>query len=286
MRKLFYRFLILSKADYVVGFLGRRGFFSSLTERLAPPVYYYDKQDIRKIKILDVSFVVQMNDLMSQPLFFGLYMDEILCLKSHFPPNAVVIDVGANIGRWSLLIARLFKTQKVFSFEPFLKTYFYLAENISLNISLNIETFNLALNNKNEFVSMSSVNEMNSGMNFISLAQTASADQVQSVTLDDFLFKKMADKIDVIKIDVEGFEMNVLQGAAQTIEKHHPVIICEIDDQLLSKNNTTPQQIFDFFISHQYQVKRLPHMEDVLFLPSLDNIHFDIIALPYERSIS
>lgn len=283
IRKLFYQFLIFTKADYLVGFLGRRAVMLSLIHRLVPPVSYYSKSDNRKIHLYGVLFIVQMNDLMSQPLFFGLHMDEVLCLKSFFPKNAVVIDVGANIGRWSLLSAKLFQTKKIYSFEPFLKTYHRLRKNISLNSSLNIETFNLALNNKSELVTMATASEKNSGMNFISNTKSNSINQVESVTLDFFIQSHDIKKIDLMKIDVEGFEMNVLKGAQQMIQQHHPVIICEINDTLLAKNKTSPKNVFDFLVDHKYQIKKLPNMETVSILQPLENIHFDIIALPDER---
>lgn len=283
IRKLFYQFLIFTKADYLVGFLGRRAVMLSLIHRLVPPVSYYSKSDNRKIHLYGVLFIVQMNDLMSQPLFFGLHMDEVLCLKSFFPKNAVVIDVGANIGRWSLLSAKLFQTKKIYSFEPFLETYHRLRKNISLNSSLNIETFNLALNNKSELVTMATASEKNSGMNFISNTKSNSINQVESVTLDFFIQSHDIKKIDLMKIDVEGFEMNVLKGAQQMIQQHHPVIICEINDTLLAKNKTSPKNVFDFLVDHKYQIKKLPNMETVSILQPLENIHFDIIALPDER---
>lgn len=285
LRKIFYHFLIFTKADYLVGFLGRKAVMPRLITRLVPPVSYYSRSDHRKINFYGVSFIVQMNDLMSQPLFFGLHMDEILCLDIFFPKNAVVIDVGANIGRWSLLSARLFQTQKIYSFEPFLDTYNRLKKNIALNSSLDIESFNLALNNKSELVAMTTLSEKNSGMNFISNIKTDSTNQVKSVTLDSFVHTHNIKKVDLMKIDVEGFEMNVLKGAEKMIQQHHPVIICEIDDKLLAKNKTSPKNVFDFLIYHKYQIKKLPHMETISLLQPLENIHFDIVAIPSERCL-
>lgn len=285
IRNFLYKIIVLTHLDILIGFLGRRGYLMSLVERLSPPVTFYKKGDVRKIKINQIRFEIQMHDLMSQPVYFGLYMNEILCLKKHFPPDAIVIDVGANIGRWSLFVSYLFKTKKIFSFEPFYNTFLNLKKNISLNNFLDIEIYNLALNNKNEQVYINSVNESNSGLNFISTQVQNHENRIEAVTLDSFLQRKDIQKVDVIKIDVEGFEMNILEGAIETLKKDHPVLICEIDDSLLAKNNTTPLQIFELLEKNHYKIIKLPLMETLSTNSNLKNVHFDILALPQKRSL-
>ena len=273
---------IATRLDRIIGFLGRHRWFVSLVQRLAPPPSMYRPSDHRKVMLLGVQFEVQMNDLMSQPIYFGLHLDEIFCLQNVIHKNDVVIDVGANIGRWSLFVAHLYKTQMIYAFEPFQETFMKLQKNISLNQQFKIQTVNQAVSDSEGKIAMSVRDCFNTGMNQINLASPDK--NLSAVRLDFFCEINNIQKIDVIKIDVEGFEMNVLKGSENLIKQWHPKIICEIDDFLLSQNKTTPTNIFNFLQGLNYQIYQLPEMSPVTANTPIQDIHFDIVALPMKEN--
>ncbi len=288
MRNFIYKIFIFLKIDYVIGYVGRSGYLGSFVEKLAPPVSFYSSSDHRKIHFLNANFVVQMNDLMSQPLFFGLYMNEILCLKKSFPVNAVVIDVGANVGRWSLLVSQIFKTKKIFAFEPFENTFKNLLKNKINNPDVDLELINAAVGDQIKTVYMKIKDSTNSGMNSICENTDSALEQntaLESITLDHFYSHKKNEinQIDVIKIDVEGYEYHVLRGAEKIISEFQPLIICEIDDQLLGQNQTTPNEIFSFLEKYNYTIQQLPDYSTLSSDGVYKNVHFDMIALPKNR---
>lgn len=273
---------IATRFDRIVGFCGRRHWLMFAVRRLSPPPSMYSPTDQRTVRLLGVQFDVQMSDLMSQPIYFGLYLEEIFCLQSVIHKNDVVIDVGANVGRWSLLVARLFKTQMVFAFEPFKETFAKLQKNISLNQQLMIQTVNQAVSDSEDNIAMTVKNYFNTGMNQIDLS--AANKTLSAVRLDFFCETNKIQKIDVIKIDVEGFEMNVLKGSEKLIKQWRPKIICEIDDSLLLQNKIVPADIFNFLQGLNYKIYRLPQMSLVSDRTPTKDIHFDIVALPMKEN--
>ena len=80
---------------------------------------------------------------------------------------------------------------------------------------------------------------------------------VDTVAIDDLLQQQAIEPPTLVKIDVEGAEINVLQGMSQTLKEHHPIIIYEVDDEnqegLLNKR----KQVDDFLLSHGYEIKSL-----------------------------
>lgn len=128
----------------------------------------------------------------------------------------LALDIGAHIGLRSRELSPRFSA--VYAFEPNLTTYCCLVENISF--LGNITAFNVALGAKEGEVAMmeSTTRPGNSGSYFCT-AGTGT----RLRTLDSFGFKA----VDFIKIDVEGFELFVLQGGEHTIRESHPVLLLE-----------------------------------------------------------
>ena len=127
------------------------------------------------------------------------------------------IDVGMNRGNHTLFFAHLCNSREVLSFEPFL----YHIKNAERLLELNgvrdkVRMFNIALSSKKSRIDLSFGNKTTSAL---------------TVRLDDI----SPDGVSLIKIDVEGGEMEVLKGALSTIRKDKPYIIVEIFDESLDE---------------------------------------------------
>ena len=168
--------------------------------------------------------------------------DEVI---PHISNRDVALDVGAHVGIWSMRLAQHFK--RVIAFEPVPKHQECWKENMSKFISEqsnwgNISTLEtVALGPENGTATMKVPNTTNTGMASLvheTFNQRAGARwvqpgwdnfpkiQVKTRTLDSYEF----DQLDFIKIDVEWFELRVLQGAEKTIRKHKPIIYIEMHD--------------------------------------------------------
>ncbi|NTI27681.1 FkbM family methyltransferase [Rhizobium rhizogenes] len=132
-------------------------------------------------------------------------------------PAPICLDIGANIGATSILMDQLLSNGKIFAFEPHPKTYRQLERNIASNKSGNneISLFPLALGKEKTALKFRDIDQYNTGNSFLidgSLAERAQSSI--SVTVDrlDNLNIAPGHRINLAKIDVEGFEIDVLKG--------------------------------------------------------------------------
>ena len=281
-RKFFQKIVCYLYLDRILGYLGRHQIFMRLVYFLAPDPEFYKPSTVRKINFRGLEFFVKMNDMASWANYFGFFTEDIDCLRIIIPATSsdkIILDVGANNGRWALLISNFLKFSRIECFEPFPKTFEFLQENINLNknIKKEIYTHQFALGSQQGQFFMESDHIQNSGMNKISNIKTDY--QILVKTIDSFLIDQTNPAVSVIKIDVEGYEMEVLRGAKETLNKYHPAIVCEIDDSLLQINNSSPYEIFIFLEQLGYQIYKLPRFEILKSSDILKNIHIDILAL-------
>lgn len=192
------------------------------------------------------------------------------------PPNSVFIDIGANIGNHTLFMAA--KTQaRVFAFEPNKKNYYRLERNIKLSkLTANVESHNIAIGKKTATVRSVILSHENTGSAIVQQTTENDKNGVDLVRLDDFLAVNpviFGGEL-VVKIDVEGMEVDVLEGMINTIEKYKPVIICEassdkntvlIRNILLPRGYMVAASFFKsptFLIAHRDKIKNISaHIE-------------------------
>jgi FkbM family methyltransferase len=138
-------------------------------------------------------------------------------------PSKVFVDVGAHVGTWSLAFAK--KCAKVHSFEPTPRTFNYLCGNIALNnLDDRIVAHNLALAEKEGRMPIYKGSEDGGGNSLLQLLDRKPTWMVDVKTLDSMGLTNVG----MIKIDVEGFEKNVLEGAQETLKANgYPRIFFE-----------------------------------------------------------
>jgi FkbM family methyltransferase len=144
-------------------------------------------------------------------------------IKREIKSSDVVVDVGANIGIYAIPLAKRIK--KVIAFEPHPHTSEMLEKSIGLNKLQNLTLIKKAVSeNEDKLVFNLTERPMESGI--ISSNDSYTTVEVESVDLDSALAEES--KIDWVIIDVEGFEVSVLNGARNTLSKFHPDIIIEV----------------------------------------------------------
>lgn len=153
----------------------------------------------------------------------GWYMNNEMALRHRFwdiQPGQVVADVGACFGSWTL--PALAAGATVYAFEPHLQIYQELVYNASLNEFTELHPFNKAVwSTSGQILDLPQID--------LSMMRRPNDNQpvmkVSTVSLDDALAD--LDRLDWIKIDIEGAEIEVLNGARQVIDKHNPRMIIE-----------------------------------------------------------
>ena len=144
-------------------------------------------------------------------------------LQAHVVPGTVALDVGAYIGTHALLMGRLAGQGRVYAFEPQRKIYRELRRNIELNGLANVTALRYAVGAETRIVEMNpSQADKIPGESGLSVG--TGGERAELRPLDSFGFRNVS----LIKIDVEGFEDEVLAGAERLIRESRPVILLEI----------------------------------------------------------
>jgi FkbM family methyltransferase len=147
-------------------------------------------------------------------------------LSSTLKKGDVIIDAGAYIGTHTIFASKLVGPQgEVHAFEPVGKTFKELEINTELNELSNVTLHKIALGKEDKIIEMNPVNKDNAGGTQIGVG----GDKAQLKPLDSFSFRRL----DLLKIDVEEFEDDLLEGAVKTIKSHNPFIIIEVQGAYL-----------------------------------------------------
>ena len=166
--------------------------------------------------------------------------------------ESTFIDVGSHKGEVLELALKISKKGKHFAFEPIP----YLFHKLNDKYGSKCEVLNYGLSDQKKQSSFQHVttNPAYSGIKMRTYPKDEQVEtiQIQLDTLDNQL--KQHDRVDMIKIDVEGAELEVLKGAKKIIEKFHPIIVFEHGLGASDHYNTSPEDILNFFDDHQYQL--------------------------------
>jgi len=144
--------------------------------------------------------------------------------------SPVVLDIGANIGNHTLVFSRYADT--VYSFEPIPEIFSVLSRNIAQNGIENVHAFNKALSDSCGRQVIYINREGNLGASSLH-RKTGDTEEavIDSVRGDDFLSESGIERVDLIKMDVEGHEFNVLAGLEHAISRCRPLVIMEGNDE-------------------------------------------------------
>lgn len=184
----------------------------------------------------------------------GTYEKGVLEFISHyFKGKGAFADIGANIGLMSIYVAKKFPQSICHSFEAHPVTLELLKENIELNQIANIEIHPYGLGDTKTTLKIHDNLSINrGGASFVINHDGDEGYDVPVMKLDDVA----AWKVEMIKVDVEGFEMPVLNGAVETIERDHPTLIIEVSENRANAYDSS-SEIFQFVKRRGYRVYKL-----------------------------
>jgi len=176
-----------------------------------------------------------------------------------------IIDIGANAGYHSLYFSR-FASGTVYAVEPHPDIFKLLELNIKNNNITNITPLNNAIGNNDGIVYMGELEfTREANLGDLHVYNNKNKYPINCVKLDSLILPS----IDFIKIDVQGFELMVLEGSIDLIKTHNPVFIVEIEHIQLRHTNTQPHQIIEFFNDNNYDVYSLKYsyLSDYVCVP-------------------
>lgn len=213
---------------------------------------------------------------------FGSYEAGTLgFMMSYLKKGDIFVDIGANIGLMTLHASKLVgEAGRVFSIEPSKTTYEKLVRNVELNNLKNVKALNFGLGSTAQIKKL--ILNSDPGMNtFVDGSSNLNSfEEVKIEVYDDLEIFKNTNP-DLIKIDVEGFELDVLRGLQSVFSNNNgPAFIVECSSN--RENNYFKKELFDFFIGKNYKMFKLKLSKErfselleitaILELPLHDNI--------------
>lgn len=184
--------------------------------------------------------ISKCDDGILNPLFYNnsyIETSDIRVFINLIQKSNVILDIGANTGIYSIISSMVSDDTVVYSFEPNPVNYIRLNRNIVLNKRKNIKTIQKAVGPENSKIvftvpAADILSDTSSAIESFSKSTYSGTIEwknieVDQITVDDFCVRNTIHKVDLMKIDVEGYEIDVLRSAMKTIQKDRPIILLE-----------------------------------------------------------
>jgi len=216
--------------------------------------------------------------------FREYYDPELAYLEKVLSPGNVFIDVGANFGVYTLVASKLVgEAGKVIAFEPTAESFKTLRKNIALNHSANVRAFQVALAQRRGRAWLyHGLDPVGNSLGMDPL-RGDKGEEVEMDALDKILVENGIDRVDVIKIDVEGAEELVLRGATKSLTAYSPVVIFEFNPDYAARLGLSPYGARDLLESLSYEFVVL---DDVANSNNSESrpTYFNIVAIPKQSA--
>lgn len=175
---------------------------------------------------------------------FGSYeLPTVRFIRSYLQRNNVAIDVGAQIGYLTLVMSTsASSTTQVYSFEPEERNIRRFRRNIQLNKLTNVTLLEQAAGQQRGSIRLYLSSDANAGTHSTVFIEGNVSDafvDIPCTTIDFEVTERGLNRLDLLKIDVEGGEIDVIKGATDTLTRFHPVVITELSDSLQQARGTT-----------------------------------------------
>ncbi len=204
------------------------------------------------------------------------------CLKS----DSIIIDVGAHAGQFTKLFSALVPEGHVYAFEPGGYASSILKKVIRLHRLKNVTHVNKGLGKQhkkeNLNIPLKQSGSLGFGLSHIGNntqdVRATISEIIEIIMLDTFAENENLEKINFIKVDIEGWEMQLLLGAKSIIQKWHPILTLEVNRLYMERAEDTPEQLWKFLSDNGYEIFRRFYDEN-------NNLQITPASKPYDGNI-
>ena len=242
----------------------------------------------------DIKVRTLLSDHIEAQLFWQGFQEAdegvLRLIKRYLPADGVFIDIGANIGSFTLVAARVASRGKVHAFEPSEHHFRRLSNNVTMNHFGNVTLNKQGLNDKTGSATLflpSLSGEMNNSgaASLYSATDTPGlqvTEEVELIALDDYAQSNSLERIDLIKIDIEGAEFNALKGSIQTLKRFRPIVLMELDLDNMQRADCSPDEILDFWKALNYRVSKIKNDGETVKISSAADLtqHQNLLCQP------
>jgi FkbM family methyltransferase len=182
--------------------------------------------------------------------------EESAWVKNYLKSGMTFVDVGANVGYFTLMAASLVGTNGlVLAFEPSPYAFARLKQTVENNHLSQVRTIQAGLSDSAGVIKLFVPTSLGNHNSSMIKNEGGSPIDVTIQRLEDYLTANDFDHIDLIKIDVEGFEPNVIRGAAKYLQaKKIKAILCEFNKYWLEANNSSPDLLLNEILSYGFKL--------------------------------
>ena len=239
---------------------------------------------MRLVERDEISYQLDLSDFVQWRTFWGIKDQGKELLFAQLNETSFFLDVGANIGEICLEAAKLMQPGgQVWAFEPMAINFENLEQNLSLNPALikNVTLFPIALGEKDkQEIAFSHPREDNQGMMRVKAESMGDLvyEKAEMRSLDSLFEEKSVRQLDGIKIDVEGYEYQVLVGAKKILEQFRPWLFIEVDDQNLKDQGDSAVKLLTYLEKLGYSFVIAEHNKKIDSTYNFEACHFDILA--------
>lgn len=211
----------------------------------------------------DLRVRVFLGNDMSLCLYVGgsFEPNEFAFLRSVLRPGMTVIDGGANEGLYSLFAARrVGLSGTVLAIEPSTREYERLLANLALNSLQRVVALKVALGRTAGSALLAVAEAGHEGQNTVGSrvsnpkVATVDHEEVNLTTIDAIVGQRRLDRVDLIKLDIEGSEVDALEGAHTTIDRFKPLLLLEAEDERLAGQGRTKDEFRRVVESYGYRL--------------------------------
>lgn len=251
-----------------------------LWSHLRPDIHMYQRPEIRRVKRHGILLDVDLSDYVQWLIFHDVEASLRRRLFGLLRPGDVAIDVGSNIGEILLGMAKsVGPLGRAIGFEANPATYERCQRNLGLNPFTWTEVRPIGLGDMEGELSFGRRDSGNSGADAFMPAGEGTL-QVRVARLDRMAKDLNLPRVDLIKIDVEGFETNVVRGAENVIRLHKPALFIEVCDDNLIAQDSSAAELVGLLEDLGYSIAKAETGEAVSRHQDFRGCFFDIICRP------
>lgn len=240
---------------------------------LLMPIVNFLKPDYVLVDGLKL-YIDKEDDTISQQLVQNGKWEEFETevFKNKVKKRDVVVDVGAHIGYYTLIASKKVGADgSVYAFEPDPRNFLFLEKNVKVNNLKNVILINKAVADKTGSAKLY-INRTNTGDHSIfNIGHNRKSINISTVSLNDY-FRDIKQKINVIKLDVQGSEIYALKGARKLIERNNRmVIITEFWPHAIRLGGASPLEYIRFLRQFKFRIELIDEFEQKLKAITSDN---------------
>jgi FkbM family methyltransferase len=217
----------------------------------------FGPNDLTNVEANGITFVLDRADcsVAKEIIEQRSYEPEVTALLNGLlQPGMTFVDIGANVGYFTLLASRLVgPSGRVIAVEPFSENCRSILISVAENEATNVTLFPVALDEQTGWAHMAA--HIGSNASFVPDQVDQIARGYGTIVPTFPLDQLMQGPVDVMKIDVEGAEGRVVSGAAELITKHRPIVVTEVSDAMLTlRSNWSMRSYIEWFTMKGYSV--------------------------------